>query len=163
MPTTLCSIRLLMGLITLVFTACSTLPRDIEPPRMNIVNIAPKDIAIFEQRYDVQLRILNPNDADLGIKGMRFDIELNDQEFASGMSGQKVTVPRFGSEVVNVEVTSGLSSLVRQVEQMNKTGMNKIRYRIKGTAFVESPGNYKAPFDEKGEIDFTSPSPGDSQ
>src|SRR5262245_22277308 len=83
MPITLCSIRLLMGLIALVFTACSTLPRNIEPPRMNIVNIAPKDIAIFEQRYDVQLRIQNPNDADLGIKGLRFDIELNDQQFAS--------------------------------------------------------------------------------
>ncbi len=152
-----------MALIALVFAACSTLPRDIEPPQMNIVNIAPKEISLFEQRYDVQLRILNPNDADLGIKGLRFDIELNDQQFASGMSGQQVTVPRFGSEVVNVEVTSGLSSLVRQVEQMNKTGMNKVRYRIKGTAFVESPGNYKAPFDEKGEIDFTSPSAGDSQ
>jgi hypothetical protein len=27
-------------------------------------------------------------------------------------------------------------------------------YRIKGTAFVESPGTFKLPFDEKGEIDL---------
>jgi len=153
--------RLFLPLAGLLVTACATVPSDMEPPKINIANIAPKDFAMFEQRFDVQLRIQNPNDKELGIKGIRCDIELNDQEFGNGMSGQKVTVPRFGSEVVNVEVITGLGSFLRQFQEINKSGAGKLRYRLKGTAFVESPSSFKLPFDEKGEIDINMTPPGE--
>ncbi len=136
------------------FAACATVPPDIDPPKISIANIAPKDFAIFEQRFDVHLRIQNPNEKDLGINGMRFDIDLNEQKFANGMSGEKVIIPRFGSQVVNVEVITGISSFLRQFQELNKTGAGKVRYRIRGTAFVDSPGIFKLPFDEKDEIDL---------
>jgi LEA14-like dessication related protein len=147
----------LLPLIVFFVTACATVPPDIEPLKIGIANIAPKDVAVFEQRFDVQLRIQNPNDMDLVINGMRFDIELNDKEFGNGMSGQKVTVPRFGSEVMNVQVITGLSSFLRQFQELNKSGVGKLRYRLKGTVFVESPGSFKLPFDEKGEVDLAVP------
>jgi LEA14-like dessication related protein len=138
----------------LLVTACATVPSEMEAPKITVANIAPKDFAVFEQRFDVQLRIQNPNDQDLRLKGIRCDIELNDQEFGNGMSGQKVTVPGFGSEVVHVEVITGLGSFLRQFQEINKSGMGKVRYRLKGTAFVESPSSMKLPFEEKGEIDL---------
>ena len=55
----------------------------------------------------MRLRIQNPNDKELSINGLRFDIEINDKDFGNGMSGQQVTVPRFSSEVVSVEVITG--------------------------------------------------------
>jgi LEA14-like dessication related protein len=143
-----------LPLAVVCLTACATVPRDIEPPKINIANIALKDVAVFEQRFDVQLRIQNPNDQELGINGLRFDIELNDKEFGSGMSGQQVTVPRFGSEVVTVEVITSLSSFLRQFQDRNTSGVGTLRYGLKGTAFVESPSRFKLPFDEKGEVDF---------
>lgn len=141
-------------LTMLCVTACATVPPDIEPPKIGIVNIAPKDLAVFEQLFDVQLRIQNPNDQELGINGLRFDIELNDKEFGNGMSGQEIRVPRFGSEVVNVDVITSLGSFLRQFQELNKSGAGKLRYRLKGTAFVVSPSSFKLPFDEKGEVDL---------
>ena len=138
----------------LLLAACATVPPEIEPPKISIASIAPKDFAIFEQRFDVQFRIQNPNEKDLGINGMRFDIDLNEQKFANGMSGEKVIIPRFGSQVVNVEVITGISSFLRQVQELNKAGAGKIRYRLKGTAFVDAPSSFKLPFDEKGEVDL---------
>jgi len=129
-------------------------PSDIEPPKITIANIALKDVAVFEQRFDVQLRIQIPNDQELGINGLKCDIEINDKEFGNGMSGRKVTVPRFGSEVVNVEVITGLGSFLSQVQGLNKSGVGTLRYGLKGTAFVESPSRFKLPFDERGEVDF---------
>jgi LEA14-like dessication related protein len=130
-----------------------------EPPKIGIVNITPKDVAVFEQVFDVQLRIQNPNDQELGINGIRFDIELNDKEFGNGMSGQQVKVPRFGSEMVNVEVITSLGSFLRQVQELNKSGAGKLRYRLKGTAFVVSPRSFKLPFDAKGEVDLSLSQP----
>jgi len=160
LPTGRSPLQLLLPLAALLVTACATMPRDVEAPKIGIANIAPKDVGVFEQRFDVQLRIQNPNDRDLGIAGLRFDIELNDQAFASGMTGQHVTVPRLGSEVLNVEVITGLGSFLRQFQELNKSGSDKLRYRLKGTALVESPDSVKLPFDEHGEIDFTVGPPG---
>lgn len=147
-------LRVLLALILVCLTACATVPSGIEPPKISIANIAPKDVAVFEQRFDVQLRIQNPNNQELEINGLRCDIELNDKEFGNGMSGQRVKIPRFGSEVVNVEVITGLGSFLRQFQELNKSGVGKVRYRLKGTAFVESPSSFKLPFDEKGEFDL---------
>lgn len=147
-------LRVLLPLILVCLTACATVPSDMEPPKITLANIAPKDFAVFEQRFDVQLRIQNPNDQELGINGLRCDIELNDKEFGNGMSGQRVTIPRFGSEVVNVEVITGLGSFLRQFQELNNSGVGKLRYRLKGTAFVEAPSKFKLPFDEKGEVDL---------
>lgn len=150
-----CLLRMFVPLTVLCLTACATMPPDIEPPKITIANIAPKDVAVFEQRFDVQLRIQNPNNQELEINGLRFDIELNDKEFGNGMSGQKVKIPRFGSDVVNVEVITGLGSFLRQFQEFNKSGVGKVRYRLKGTAFVEAPSSFKLPFDEKGEFDLS--------
>lgn len=137
-----------------LIASCSTMPKDFEAPRVNISDLTPKEMAIFEQRFDVKLRIQNPNDVDLSVNGMRFDIELNDREFANGMTGERLTIPRFGSQTVDVEVFTTLASFLRQVQDLNASGGQKVRYRLKGTAFVDSPGTFKAPFDEKGEIDL---------
>ena len=152
---------LLLGVLLL--TSCSSLPKDFQTPRVNIANLTPKDVALFEQRFDVQLRIQNPNDMDLVIKGIRCDIDVNDREFGTGLSGQNITVPRFGSEVVNVEVITSLASFLRQVQDLSNSSGSKLRYRLKGTAFVESPGNFKVPFDEKGEFDLHLETPAGSQ
>lgn len=140
--------------VVMMIASCSTMPKDFEAPRVNISDLTPKEMAIFEQRFDVKLRIQNPNDVDLSVNGMRFDIELNEREFANGMTGERLTVPRFGSQTVDVEVFTTLASFLRQVQDLNASGGQKVRYRLKGTAFVDSPGTFKAPFDEKGEIDL---------
>lgn len=139
--------------ITSFLAACSSLPRDFETPKFGIANIAPKDVAILEQRFDVQLRIQNPNNFDLGINGIRFEIDLNEKAFGNGMSGQAVTIPRFSSEVITAEVITGIGSFIRQVQGMNDSTA-KLRYRLKGKAFAESPSRFAIPFDESGEVDF---------
>jgi LEA14-like dessication related protein len=138
----------------LLVVACSSMPKDFEAPRVHIADMTSTEMTLFEQRFDVKLRIQNANDADLSLNGLRFEIELNDHEFANGMSGQRVTVPRFGSELVDVEVFTTLASFLRQVQDFNTGAGQKVRYRLKGTAFVGSPGTFKAPFDEQGEIEL---------
>jgi LEA14-like dessication related protein len=140
--------------LAMIVASCSTMPKEYEMLVVHIADMTPKDMTIFEQRFNIKLRIQNPNDVEFGINGLRFDIELNERAFANGMSGQRVTVPRFGSEVIDVEVFTTLASFLRQIRQLSGGSAQKVRYRLKGTAFVESPGIFKAPFDEEGEIDF---------
>jgi LEA14-like dessication related protein len=146
--------------IACLMVACSTMPKDFETPKFGIANIAPKDVAIFEQRFDVQLRVQNPNNFDLGINGIRFEIDLNEKEFGNGMSGQAVTIPRFGSEVISAEVITGIGSFLRQMQGMSSSA-TKLRYRLKGKAFAQAPSSFTIPFDESGEVDLNQTPPTD--
>ncbi|MDR4493997.1 MAG: LEA type 2 family protein [Nitrospirales bacterium] len=133
--------------------ACSTLPRDFVTPKFSISDLTPKDMTLLEQRFDVQLRVQNPNNFDLGLTGIRFEIDLNEQKFGNGMSGASVTVPRLSSEVITGEVITGVGSFLRQAQSMSASAV-KLRYRLKGTAFADSPGDFTIPFDESGEVDL---------
>jgi LEA14-like dessication related protein len=146
-------VRIWAALFPLIIAACSTMPRDFETPKFSIADIAPKDMTLMEQRFDVKVRIQNPNNFDLGINGVRFDIALNGKEFGTGMSGAKVTVPRFGSEVISGEVITGLGSILRQVQGFT-SGITKVQFSLKGKAFAESPASFTIPFEDIGDVDL---------
>src|SRR5215831_17340116 len=146
-------VRIWAAFILLIIVACSTMPRDFETPKFSIADIAPKDMTLMEQRFDVNVRIQNPNNFDLAINGVRFDIGLNGKEFGTGMSGAKVTVPRFGSEMISGEVITGLGSILRQAQGFT-SGVTKVQYSLKGKAFAESPASFTIPFEDIGDIDL---------
>ncbi|MCK7492684.1 MAG: LEA type 2 family protein [Comamonadaceae bacterium] len=77
-------------------------------------------------------------------------MEVNGQTFAKGVSGQTVTVPRFGEAVLAVDAVSNLASVLRQISELSKGGREGIDYRIHGRL---ATGNFgSVPFESKGEL-----------
>lgn len=144
---------LLIG--ALLASGCATLPGGMNPPRVNVSNITPQDMTLFEQRFLVQLRIQNPNDFDLEIKAMVVDMDLNGKSFANGLSNKSVTIPRFGSEVTDVEVISSISGILKQVQALTGGGTPRFAYRLKGKVYLVQPTAGTLPFDETGEIELS--------
>jgi LEA14-like dessication related protein len=133
---------------------CLGLPA--ERPRINIANVAVKEVKLLEQIYDMELRIQNPNDTELEITGLAFDLLINDQTFATGMSGQSLTIPRFSSGLLTVETVSPLSGILRQIIAVQKSGLSKVSYRLKGAVYL-GPGGLRLGFDEQGEFELPVP------
>jgi LEA14-like dessication related protein len=130
---------------------CSGLFRTIEPPRINIVNVTPKDIKLFEQIFDLELRVQNPNEAALPIHGLAFELEINDRRFATGVSNENVTVDGFSSQVIHVQAVTSSWGILQQIAQLQRTGTPLATYRIKGAIYSGSP-SVKLPFDDSGEL-----------
>jgi LEA14-like dessication related protein len=133
-----------------------------ERPRVTLSDITVKEVRILEQVFEVKLRVMNPNDTELTISGLAFDVELNDAPFASGASGERVTVPRFGSAVITAEAVSGITGIVRQLAKLAEGGLTSISYRITGTVYLGS-WLQRLTFEEKGEVKLpvdTEPRPG---
>jgi len=130
---------------------CSGLFRTMEPPRINIVNVTPKEIKLFEQVFDLELRVQNPNEAALPIHGLAFELEINDRRFATGVSNENVTVDAFSSLVVHVEAVTSSWVILQQIAQLQRTGTPLVNYRIRGAIYSGSP-SVKLPFDNMGEF-----------
>ncbi|MBS1136863.1 MAG: Water Stress and Hypersensitive response domain protein [Proteobacteria bacterium] len=121
-----------------------------QPPEVTLAGIDIVEMGLLEQRFAMKLRLQNPNDAGITITGLSFQVEVNGQTFAKGVSGQSVTVPRFGEAVLAVDAVSNLASVLRQISELSKGGREGVDYRIHGRL---ATGNFgSVPFESKGEL-----------
>jgi LEA14-like dessication related protein len=124
-----------------------------ESPQVALVSIEPTGATTGEQHYALQLRILNPNDVALPVSGIDYNIEINRQPFAFGVSHQSMQIPAHGEALLNVEVVSLLLNVLRQAQQLAEQGGRVIEYRVSGRLSLEhSP--VRVPFDYSGRLNW---------
>src|SRR5262252_379602 len=97
----------------LFFTGCSTLK--LEAPKLDVVSMKVQSADIFSQRMVVRMRVQNPNDRELPIKSISYTIEVNNAEFAQGLSDTPFVVPSMGEAEFDVQVTTNLANALTQL------------------------------------------------
>ena len=126
-------------ILSLLITGCAGLEQRKEPPRVNLVNLRILDVQLFEQRYGLTLRIINPDRRELSIEGFSFEVELNGQEFAYGVSGEQVVIPGFSEETLEVEVIGTRSMWSNNCATWSSARANPLNTGF--TAGSASPGD----------------------
>ena len=143
---------LVLMLVTGVLAgACARAPVSMEPPQVTLAGISLVGVDLLEQRYEIRLRVQNPNHFDFIIEGMQYQVEINDKVFARGLSNHTVSVPHDGMRTVRVEAVSTLNDVLRQLEVDERNGPEVLRYRVSGTLKLRHQANDVA-FDHRGEI-----------
>lgn len=137
---------LLMGVLALL-SACSGIPSHFEKPQVNLAGLQVAELGLLEQKFIVSLRVTNPNQISVPINGLNLKLDVNGQPFATGVSDEKVTLKQLSDTVIKVNVTTNLSSIWKQVKNMNKP----IAYSLNGKLLLPMvPGGLS--FDRKGEL-----------
>lgn len=124
--------RLLVLLCVLGLAACSALPLDALAPKVSVAEVAIKRIGLFEQHFEVGLRLTNRNDFDLKIEALEFELELNGRALAKGMSSVPTLIPAASSTVMQVEAMTQSMDLLQHLETLPDTLKTGAAYRIKG-------------------------------
>ena len=152
-----CSLSVLKSfavlLVLLLATACASLGQYPEAPRVSLVSIQPGEMTLFEQRFAVQLRVLNPNASAIPVQGLSYALEINGREFAYGASAQSIEIPAFGEALLDVEISSNLLSVVRQLQTMGDTPRSSLYYRLAGKINLANHLG-SLPFDYTGELEY---------
>lgn len=126
-----------LALLAAILAACATMGGLSEAPRVSLVSIEPIDVQLLEQRYRVTLRVQNPNDRDITIRGLDYEIVVNGRIFARGVSGKPVTIAAWGENTAEVEVVSTLERVIEQIEELGRRGEPSIEYAISGSVSVD--------------------------
>lgn len=135
--------------VVAVLAACAAL-RDAEPPQVRLADLRLLQSGLFEQRLQVDLRVGNPNDFDLPLDGLTFELTLNDEPFAQGFTNEAVTIPRLGEATVPVVASTTLLDLVQQALVFGKRG--DLSYRIEGVAYLQGPTRRSLPYERSGRL-----------
>jgi len=142
--------HVLMGLVALLALAACTRLGGAEPPQVHLTDIRLLPGGLLEQRFEVDLRLGNPNDFDLELDGLTFEVELNDRPFARGLSNQSVTVPRLGEAELRVVASTTLIDVVQQMLVLGER--SDLSYRIAGVVYLRGTARRKVPYETSGRL-----------
>jgi LEA14-like dessication related protein len=142
--------RYIVVLLLALLAGCAGIAGLSQKPELSLVGIDLLEFAMQQQRFEIRLTVLNPNDIALPISALDFSIELGGAPFASGASEQAVTVPPRGEALLQVKANSDLGRVLKQWREMKRSTRGRIDYTIRGTVAVRGVGEF--PFERQGDV-----------
>jgi hypothetical protein len=125
-----------------------------EPLNVSVAGVEPLPSEGLELRLAVKLRVQNPNDTPIDYDGAFVELEVEGREFASGVSSERGTVPRYGETIVTIPVTApAFKMAIGAIGIINGRYRGAIDYVAHGR--LDGPGFAAVRFDSRGRVDLT--------
>jgi len=151
-----------VGLTALVFmllSGCATLAPSLEAPRISLVNITQQPSTGMETAFQMELRLINPNDVPINLKGIDCRLEINDSTIASGVSNAAAELPELGTIVYPVTAYASASDFIMLMVRLmaDSTGSPEdfeLNYSLRGHVFLADgmPGLNRMSFESEGDL-----------
>ena len=121
--------RTLTILLALGLSGCSLFVPKLERPTLSVVRVQMLKSDLWHQELKVRMRVQNPNDRVLPVKGIVYELDVEGQELAHGMSGDSFVVPALGEAEFDMSVSANMANML--IKLLNKGG-SEVEYRIYG-------------------------------
>lgn len=144
-----------------ILSGCATFAVN-DPLRISVAGMEPLEGKGMEARFAVQLRVQNHGDKPLDYDGVALDLDLRGMSFASGVSDQRGTIPRYGETIITVPVTVPATAIIRHVFGFATGDQTRVDYRLRGQLGGAGFGGGRN-FDSQGEITLPTVPPGSRQ
>lgn len=136
--------------VACVLTACASLPNS-DPLQVTVADIESLPGEGMEMRMMVKLRVQNPNDSPVAYDGIYLKLEVLDKTFATGVSDERGTVPRYGEALISVPMTVSTLRVLANVMGMVSGGApDKLKYKLYGK--LDGPVFGSSRFELQGEL-----------
>jgi len=144
------NILLSLGL-SLALVSCAA--TRIDTPDVSLVDVRFTNVSLFETTLSADVRILNPNDRPIRLRGAVHRIRLQGIEIGKGLSDSALEVPAFGTALQRVDIhLSNLRMLTRVKGILNS---EKVDYRIDSTLSLKDEfGSQKHRMSHEGTLDL---------
>lgn len=150
--------RVLASFLVVVIAACSALAPTPIPPRISVAAVEIKSFGLLEQRFDVALRVANPNGFELTVEALEFDLDVNGQRLASGLSPLPTRLGASSETAMRIEVVARSDDLIRQMRTLSRQLLEQgLPYRIRGRVKTDRSSRW-LPFEHSGIYGAARPS-----
>ena len=143
-----------------VLAGCATLDEDaIESPHISLVKISPMSSNDLESAFQLDLRLVNPNDRSFRIRGVACKLEINGSTIAAGASDMATELPSLGTTIMPVTVYSSMTDFMWLMFRLMSQSPEdrealELTYAIRGKIFLDDalPGLDRLPFETEGDL-----------
>lgn len=142
----------LLALLVLLASGCTSLVPKLETPKLEVIAVELLDAQFTQQRFNVTMRVQNPNDRELPIRGLSYTMQLAGEEFGSGQSNKAFTVPAFGEAEFEMTVTTNLATSLLKILPKLEKSPEALDYRLSGRVETDWTFLRTIPFTETGKL-----------
>ena len=139
--------RFSIGLAVLGLSGCSLFVPKLEKPNLSVVSVQMLKSDLWHQELKLRMRVQNPNDRALPVKGLSYELDVDDQELAHGISADSFVVPALGEAEFDMSMSANMASVLVKVLSQ---GGSPVDYRIRGKIALSSGWLRSIPFDQHG-------------
>jgi LEA14-like dessication related protein len=150
---------LMLGAAVWAVAGCATMS-GMETPHIQLAGIRLQEMKGFESVFQIDLRVVNPNNVALPVRGVELDLALEGRNIAKGVANPQKEIAAYSSEIVPVTVHASMlgmldiaQRIMRGLQQGNLA--ENWNYAINGHMRLgESEWMGKIPFGAKGKINL---------
>lgn len=145
---------LLMVLVALWLQGCASLSPNFEQPKVEVTSLRMLPSQGLEQRFDVGLKVLNPNNRALDIRGMSYSLTIQGYTIASGVTAEVPRVEPYAEARFSLPVSTSLVSSVRLLKHLMEQSSSSLDYRLEAKLDLGIPLAPKMRVVEEGKVDL---------
>jgi LEA14-like dessication related protein len=152
------SVKLLLLTFFILLAGCARMGQSVEEPQVTLVDMQLLEVKPLEAVFQISLRVMNPNDFSLDLKGVSCKLNIDGTHFATGIGDKYQEIPAFGTDIVPLTVYVStlkmFSSVLALVQDMDGTqdAMQPIHYELAGKIRLGGAIGMSVPFTSKGEL-----------
>lgn len=145
----------LLALCLNLFSACANIPPiGLKSPSLSFSELSIKDISFSDIKFQVVVKADNPNDVDIPLSNLKFDLNLLGQAFATGQgASNNLTLARKVSSDVPINFTIPTVQLIDTVRKLKLSDLSALSYQLKGSANWGESTVFSIPFERNGNVE----------
>jgi LEA14-like dessication related protein len=132
--------------------ACAAFAPRFEQPHLSVLGVEVKDASLSGQHFRVRMRVQNPNDRALPVRGISYTMQLAGEDFGEGAAANAFTVPALGEADFDILVSTNLAATLWKVLPRLKDTSQPLEYRLVGRVDTDLMFLRSIPFDERGSV-----------
>lgn len=146
---------LLLTLAGMIFlSGCASLSPQFEQPTVEVVSLKMLPAQGVEQRFDVGLKVINPNNRALNIQGMSYSLIIEGYTVATGVTAEVPTVGPYAEARFSLPVSTSLLSSVRLLKHLLELNTTSLTYRLEAKLDLGIPLAPKMRVVEEGTVEL---------
>ena len=122
--------RALLAVVLAMLVGCASFPSDLDPPKVSLEDFRSLPVASGPPRFEIKLRVINPNKQPLDIAGISYSIELLDKELITGVANDIPPIEGYGEGVVTLEAGLQLLEILRLMTSLSASQSDSVGYRF---------------------------------
>lgn len=137
-----------------ILQGCASLSPQFEQPAVEVLSLKMLPSEGLEQRFDVGLKVINPNNRTLNIRGMSYSLIIEGYTVASGVTAEVPKVGPYAEERFTLPASTSLVSSVRLLKHLMALNKNSLDYRLEAKLDLGIPLAPKMRVVEEGKVEL---------
>jgi len=129
--------------------ACALTPK-LQAPQLTIVEVQVVSADLWQQRLRVRMHVENPNDRTMPIRGIEYALEVDGQQFATGVSAASFVIPALGEAEFDMNVSTNLAGTLIRFLARGHNAPAALDYHLTGKVSLSEGLLRSIPFDQRG-------------